>query len=72
MQRWTGAGTRGKSGAGARRSLVLRFLNSCHNDEMKVFIDLITHGFKEIYGKLIDIHGLVKCIYFLFGRKLTK
>ena len=49
MQRWTGAGTRGKSGSSARRSLVLRFLNSCHGDEMKVFIDLISHGFKEIY-----------------------
>ncbi len=50
MQRWTGAGTRGKSGSSARRSLVLRFLNSCHGDEMRVFIDLISHGFKEIYG----------------------
>ena len=51
MQRWTGAGTRGKSGSSARRSLVLRFLNSCREDEMKVFIDLITDGFKEIHGK---------------------
>lgn len=51
MQRWTGAGTRGKAGSSARRSLVLRFLNSCHGDEMKVFIDLISCGFKEIYGQ---------------------
>lgn len=43
-------GTRGKSGGNARRSLVLRFLNSCHGEEMGVFMDLITHNFKDICG----------------------
>ena len=49
MQRWTGAGTGGKAGAGARRSVVLRFIASCPSSEMKIFMDLILAPFKHLY-----------------------
>ena len=54
MQRWTGVGSGGKAGGGARRAVVLRFLASCPVSEMKVFMDLILAPFMHLYrGKVL-------------------
>ncbi|EDO33281.1 predicted protein, partial [Nematostella vectensis] len=52
MQRWTGAGTSGKAGIGARRAVVLRFLASCPTEEMAVFMDLILAPFKHFSSEV--------------------
>ena len=49
MKRWTGTGTGGKAGVGTRRSVVLRFLASCPQHEMQIFMDLILAPFKHLY-----------------------
>lgn len=48
MQRWTGAGSSGKSGVGASRSTVLRFLGNCTHEELSIFMDLILAPFKHL------------------------
>lgn len=45
MQRWTGTGTGGKAGIGVRRAVVLRFLASCPQREIQIFMDLILAPF---------------------------
>jgi hypothetical protein len=41
MQVKTGKGTAGKQFSKIRQSIVLRFLNGCQNEELKIFIDLV-------------------------------
>lgn len=48
MQRWTGAGTGGRAGVGMRRAVVLRFLASCPQQEIQIFMDLILAPFKHL------------------------
>ncbi|XP_068744813.1 small subunit processome component 20 homolog [Montipora capricornis] len=57
MKRWTGTGTGGKAGVGTRRSVVLRFLASCPQHEMQIFMDLILAPFKHLYT--VDNPGLI-------------
>ena len=53
MQRMTGVGTGGKAGVGVRRAVVLRFLSSCPQQEIQIFMDLILAPFKHLCtGKL--------------------
>lgn len=66
MQRWTGAGTGGRAGVGVRRAVVLRFLASCPQQEIQIFMDLILAPFKHLYtGKLWHFGG--KTISLLFS-----
>ena len=53
MQRWTGTGTGGRANVGVRRAVVLRFLASCPQQEIQIFMDLILAPFKHLCtGKL--------------------
>ena len=61
MQRWTGAGTGGKAGIGVRRAVVLRFLASCPQEEIQIFMDLILAPFKHLCsGILTEFLGVLR------------
>lgn len=82
MQRLTGTGSGGRAGVGVRRAVVLRFLASCPQKEIQIFMDLIFAPFKHLCrGKkdllfIIDFHvggslylpGLLKSQVFFFSR----
>lgn len=48
MQRLTGTGSGGRAGVGVRRAVVLRFLASCPQQEIQIFMDLILAPFKHL------------------------
>lgn len=48
MQRLTGTGSGGRAGVGVRRAVVLRFLASCPQKEIQIFMDLIFAPFKHL------------------------
>lgn len=60
MQRWTGAGSGGRAGIGVRRAVVLRFLASCPQQEIQIFMDLIFAPFKHLCtGKMVKYIGIL-------------
>lgn len=48
MQRLTGTGSGGRAGVGVRRAVVLRFLASCPQKEIQIFMDLIFAPLKHL------------------------